>query len=272
MTVEESSNLQDININVSQDSEKDKIVSEEIKKNIQKISKVNENYNENLLDIMNENKVIKEKITEVQNNANLLDVLQENESVKEKILEIQNNENLLDIIQKNESIKEKISEIQNNVKSINIEHEDKGIKDKEMTHSNQFYCNWNNFPRLLCEATEEYQSTESHENFTKGCQWSPDGTCLLVPSEDFRIRIYELPREFYSEKFPLNLSSKKFSAALTVKEGGLIYDTCWYPFMNSWEPATCCFLSTSRESPIHLWDAFNSELRATYRAYNQLVI
>ncbi|KAG6797908.1 telomerase Cajal body protein 1 [Apis mellifera caucasica] len=270
LTVEESSNLQDININVSQDSEKDKIVSEEIKKNIQKISKVNENYNENLLDIMNENKVIKEKITEVQNNANLLDVLQENESVKEKILEIQNNENLLDIIQKNESIKEKISEIQNNVKSINIEHEDKGIKDKEMTHSNQFYCNWNNSPRLLCEATEEYQSTESYENFTKGCQWSPDGTCLLVPSEDFRIRIYELPREFYSEKFPLNLSSKKFSAALTVKEGGLIYDTCWYPFMNSWEPATCCFLSTSRESPIHLWDAFNSELRATYRAYNQV--
>ncbi|XP_076234119.1 telomerase Cajal body protein 1 homolog isoform X2 [Calliopsis andreniformis] len=59
-------------------------------------------------------------------------------------------------------------------------------------------------------------------------------------------------------------------ASLTIKEGGLIYDTCWYPFMNSWDPATCCFLSTSRESPIHLWDAFNGELRATYRAYNQV--
>lgn len=272
MTVEESLNLQDVNIKVSQDSEKDKIISDEIKENIQKTSEVNENYNENLLDIMNEDKVVKKKITEVQNNENLLDVIQENESVKEKILEIQNNENLLNIVQENESIQKKISEIQNNVKSINIEHESKVMKDKEMTHSIQFYCNWNNSPRLLCEATEEYQSTESRENFTKGCQWSPDGTCLLVPSEDFRIRIYELPREFYSEKFSLNLLSKKFSAALTVKEGGLIYDTCWYPFMNSWEPATCCFLSTSRESPIHLWDAFNGELRATYRAYNQLVI
>lgn len=29
-------------------------------------------------------------------------------------------------------------------------------------------------------------------------------------------------------------------------------------------------MSTSRESPIHLWDAFNGELRATYRAYNQV--
>ncbi|XP_076634840.1 telomerase Cajal body protein 1 homolog [Colletes latitarsis] len=135
---------------------------------------------------------------------------------------------------------------------------------------NYFYYNWNDSPKLLCEATREYQPSELYENFTKGCQWSPDGTCLLVSSEDFRIRIYELPRELYCEKIPQNLSSINFPAVLTVKEGGLIYDTCWYPFMNSWESATCCFLSTSRESPIHLWDAFNGELRATYRAYNQV--
>jgi len=60
--------------------------------------------------------------------------------------------------------------------------------------------------------------------------------------------------------------------AFTVKEGGLIYDACWYPFMNSWDPITCCFLSASRESPVHLWDAFTGQLRATYQPYNQLVI
>ncbi|XP_011162974.1 telomerase Cajal body protein 1 [Solenopsis invicta] len=133
-----------------------------------------------------------------------------------------------------------------------------------------FKYNWSMAPRSLCVATKEYQSTNLYENFTKGCQWSPDGTCLLVPSEDFRIRIYELPREVYSGQIPSDFVQTNFTAALTVKEGGLIYDTCWYPFMNSWEPVTCCFLSTSRESPIHLWDAFTGELRATYRAYNQV--
>lgn len=131
--------------------------------------------------------------------------------------------------------------------------------------------NWSIAPRLLCVATKEYQPTDLYENFTKGCQWSPDGTCLLVPSEDFRIRIYELPRELYSGQFSSDFIQTDFMPALTVKEGGLIYDACWYPFMNSWEPITCCFLSTSRESPVHLWDAFTGELRATYQPYNQLV-
>lgn len=154
---------------------------------------------------------------------------------------------------------------------MSAEKNNESVQDVEISNSfNCIYFNWNNSPKFICEANREYQPTERCENFTKGCHWSPDGTCLLVPSEDCRIRIYELPMELYSERIshdtPVN-----FPIALTLKEGGLIYDTCWYPFMNSWKPITCCFLSTSRESPIHLWDAFNGELRATYRAYNQLV-
>lgn len=30
-------------------------------------------------------------------------------------------------------------------------------------------------------------------------------------------------------------------------------------------------VSTSKDSPIHLWDAFTGELRCTYRAYNAWV-
>lgn len=128
---------------------------------------------------------------------------------------------------------------------------------------------WNKIPILLTSAIEEYIPNDYCENFTKGCHWSPDGTCLLVPCEDFRCRLYDLPRELYSGKEPTtSLSSLK--PALTIKDGGLIYDCCWYPLMNSWEPATCCFLSTSKETPVHLWDAFTGKLRATYRAYNQV--
>lgn len=134
-----------------------------------------------------------------------------------------------------------------------------------------FEYRWTVPEKLLCAATEEYKPSEKCENYTKGCQWSPDGTCIMVPCEDFRIRIYELPKELYSENPSTNLSSSELRPALCIKEGGLIYDSCWYPHMNSWNPATSCFLSTSQETPIHLWDAFTGELRATYRAYNQLV-
>lgn len=135
----------------------------------------------------------------------------------------------------------------------------------------QFQYSWNITPKLVCSAVEDYFPNETNENFTKGCQWSPDGTCLLVPAEDFRIRVYDLPKEMYNNKIPPELPLENLKPALSVREGGLIYDSCWYPLMNSWDPATCCFLSTSRESPLHLWDAFTGELRATYRPYNQYV-
>ncbi|XP_078051339.1 telomerase Cajal body protein 1-like, partial [Augochlora pura] len=139
-----------------------------------------------------------------------------------------------------------------------------------LQYVNHVCSKWDYPLKPLCEAIEEYKPTESCENFTKGCQWSPDGTCLLVSSEDFRNRIYELPEEIYLGKVPSNLKPTNLRAVLNISEGGLIYDTCWYPYMVSWEPETCCFLSTSRDSPIHLWDAFNGELRATYRPYNDV--
>ncbi|XP_014610118.1 PREDICTED: telomerase Cajal body protein 1 isoform X1 [Polistes canadensis] len=151
-----------------------------------------------------------------------------------------------------------------------IEVDNIDLTSKNTTDDSFCSCNWIVSPKLICIATKEYQPTTSCENFTKGCQWSPDDTCLLVPSEDFRIRLYELPSTFYSNKIPLDFTTLDLKAAVVVKEGGLVYDTCWYPFMNSWNPATCCFLSTSKESPIHLWDAFTGELRATYRAYNDV--
>lgn len=139
--------------------------------------------------------------------------------------------------------------------------------EEESIHSVSY--DWSRTPILLTTATDEYKPSDYCENFTKGCQWSPDGTCLLVPCEDFRCRIYDLPRELYTGKIPTTLPLPSLKPALTIKDGGLIYDCSWYPLMNSWEPPTCCFISTSKETPVHLWDAFTGRLRATYRAYNQ---
>ena len=74
----------------------------------------------------------------------------------------------------------------------------------------------------------------------------------------------------------------------------MIYDYCWYPKMNSADPSTCLYVvitkkvnvyfrlinliffsylqfsiaSTSRDNPIHLWDAYSGHLVCTYKAYN----
>ncbi len=40
--------------------------------------------------------------------------------------------------------------------------------------------------------------------------------------------------------------SESFPAALRVQEGETVYDAAWYPLMNTYEPASCCFATTSR--------------------------
>ncbi|EPZ33905.1 hypothetical protein O9G_002468 [Rozella allomycis CSF55] len=54
------------------------------------------------------------------------------------------------------------------------------------------------------------------------------------------------------------------NSTLTYKEPESIYDMCWYPFMNSNDPSSCCFAVSSKDQPIHLWDAYNGSLRASY--------
>ncbi|XP_020242018.1 telomerase Cajal body protein 1 [Asparagus officinalis] len=55
-----------------------------------------------------------------------------------------------------------------------------------------------------------------------------------------------------------------------VTEAETVYDYCWYPYMSSSDPATCVFVSTTRDHPIHLWDAVTGQLRCTYRAYDAM--
>ncbi|XP_034951119.1 telomerase Cajal body protein 1 [Chelonus insularis] len=149
--------------------------------------------------------------------------------------------------------------------------EDEQNKTVEPTDEEHYVVHhWSNSLRLLCTTNKEHELEGCPNNHTKGCLWSPDGTCLLVPFADFRIRLYDLPSELYSTKLSDILSPLPLKAALKIKEGGLIYDICWYPWMSSWDPVTCCFLATSKETPVHLWDAFTGKLRATYRAYNQV--
>ncbi|XP_069623533.1 telomerase Cajal body protein 1 [Ranitomeya imitator] len=120
-------------------------------------------------------------------------------------------------------------------------------------------------PWALTGAWAEYSAVP--ENFLKGCKWAPDGSCLLTNSDDNILRIYNLPPELYSAEWDL---LPEMGPVLRMSEGDTIYDYCWFPLMNSCDPASCFVASSSRDNPIHVWDAFTGDLRASYRAYNHL--
>ncbi|KAF9346738.1 Telomerase Cajal body protein 1 [Mortierella sp. AD094] len=107
---------------------------------------------------------------------------------------------------------------------------------------------------------DHHRMTNGRENnFFKSVKWSPDGLCLLSSSNDNCLRIFALP-----DATTATPEDTQLTAGVLIKEGEVVYDMCWYPAMNSQDPATCCVLSSSRDHPVHLWDAFTGELRCSY--------
>ncbi|XP_065356625.1 telomerase Cajal body protein 1 homolog [Calliphora vicina] len=116
-----------------------------------------------------------------------------------------------------------------------------------------------------------WPSTPENQQYTKGCLWSPDGTCLLVPVHLDGMHIVELPTDLYTvQELNVDRCLSDLTSAVHVKEGGTVYDCCWYPYMNSSDPVTCSWLATRQHEPIHMWDAFTGELRCSYRGYNEV--
>lgn len=106
------------------------------------------------------------------------------------------------------------------------------------------------------------------DNYLRGCTWAPDGLCILSNSHDNILRLFNLPRGLLTGEF--NNIEPEMESVLQIPEGEAVYDYAWWPLMNSMDPPTCCFVSTAKSQPIHLFDAFNGKLRATYRIINRL--
>ncbi|XP_060730737.1 telomerase Cajal body protein 1 [Tachysurus vachellii] len=119
--------------------------------------------------------------------------------------------------------------------------------------------------QMLTGSWAEY--TQTPENYLRGCKWAPDGSCILSNSADNVLRVYNLPPELYSSSWDL---LSEMSPVLRMPEGDTVYDYCWFPKMSSLDPDTCFIASSSRDNPVHIWDAFYGNLRATFRPYNHL--
>ncbi|XP_021294493.1 telomerase Cajal body protein 1 [Herrania umbratica] len=118
---------------------------------------------------------------------------------------------------------------------------------------------------------KQFRTGPNPNNFLKGVKWSPDGSCFLTSSEDNTLRLFSLPDNGSSDHVTACSSASEedsYKAELVVSEGESVYDFCWYPYMSASDPVTCVFATTTRDHPIHLWDATSGLLRCTYRAYD----
>lgn len=105
---------------------------------------------------------------------------------------------------------------------------------------------------------ELVSSSSDIENvIPQGVQFSPDGLCVLTSVRD-ELRLYNTS----------TVGSGAWKTALTCKGGDVVQSFDWYPHMNSQQPGTCCFVGTSRDQPVHLYDAYTGGIRATYSPYN----
>mmetsp|Transcript_13316 Transcript_13316/g.37485 ORF Transcript_13316/g.37485 Transcript_13316/m.37485 type:complete len:570 (-) Transcript_13316:1086-2795(-) len=112
--------------------------------------------------------------------------------------------------------------------------------------------------------------TDSCSGIPQGCQFSPDGTCLLTARAN-RLELYNTPYEEDVETdYNDDGTGNDWKPALTCNAGESVRSYAWYPHMKSSDPATCCFLGVSRDSPVNLYDAYDGSIRATYRPYNAL--
>ncbi|KAK9156095.1 hypothetical protein Sjap_003575 [Stephania japonica] len=134
-------------------------------------------------------------------------------------------------------------------------------------------------PRRTSHFYKQFRSAKNPNNFFKGVKWSPDGSCFLTSSDDNAFRLFDLPSNAGESKEGDDACSSavdddSYVANLVLVEGESVYDYCWYPYMSASDPNTCVFASTTRDHPIHLWDANSGQaavaLRCTYRAYDSM--
>jgi len=110
---------------------------------------------------------------------------------------------------------------------------------------------------LRFETREEFERNEKKNNFLRGFRFSPDGTCALTNSNDNVLRLFEVH----------NRVSK---STLRVREAGTVYGFDWFPRMHYSVAASCCFATTSCDTPVHLWDAYRGYLRASYVGHDHM--
>ncbi|KAK7475492.1 hypothetical protein BaRGS_00033248 [Batillaria attramentaria] len=116
-------------------------------------------------------------------------------------------------------------------------------------------------------AVAEKEFAETKENYLRGCKWSPDGRSILTNSNDDMMRVFDITDDVITGTRDIQA---ELECSTRVQESELVYDYCWFPCMESTQPDTCCFATSCRDTPIHLYNSVTGSLVCTYRPYNNV--
>ena len=100
-----------------------------------------------------------------------------------------------------------------------------------------------------------------------GVKYSPCHTKFLVASTTSKIYSYDNNNNVNNNNNN-NVNNKTLLCTVTEPEGS-IYDFAWYPYTKPSLKESYIFLSTGSGLPIHLWDANNGILKASYCGINK---
>jgi len=114
--------------------------------------------------------------------------------------------------------------------------------------------------RMLSELVAE-PSSPGLLAFSRGLAWAPDGTCLLTAGESGHYHLVEPAQGDWE---------KSLHVSLDIAAGEAVRDFAWFPSMRSADRVTSVFIGASKGNPLHLHDAFDGSIRATYSPLNAL--
>ena len=117
-------------------------------------------------------------------------------------------------------------------------------------------------------------------DFFKQLKFSPDGLKILASTENNYLKSWDVNKELVnSVKYycssdealeTVQTYSNTASSPSSISCGESIYDFEWYPFMNTNLSSSCCFITTSRDHPIHLRDDIQKTIRCSYSCYDAM--
>jgi hypothetical protein len=110
------------------------------------------------------------------------------------------------------------------------------------------------YAQVLAQSSDIAVTAKQHQdtnNYPFKCAFSPDGLCVLTATTgDNLLRLYNTPpippKEQPQSQSQPHSHSHSWTTMLQAKENDAVRDYAWYPHMNSNDPASCFFASTSR--------------------------
>lgn len=113
---------------------------------------------------------------------------------------------------------------------------------------------------FVCNNSSSSSSSGSKQlpgnnNFVKSVAFAPDGSQLLTTNEDRSARLLRCD------------PSGRIDVKLKYEHGESIYDAAWFPSIDA---EARCFVTSSRDHPLQLWDGDTHMLRASYVALDEV--